>query len=81
MIIAKIIVQKGKSDGRVQILEPPIGVIGDYKAKDIGIDYAGMRIRFNSSFTVNDEEEETHVFETEVQLSYDLLEYDEEVMA
>ena len=80
MIIVKVIVPKGKDAGTVQVLEPPIGVIGSYDAKGIIVQHESRMVSFRSSITVEEKCKEPRVFDTEVELKYDLLEYDEELL-
>ena len=81
MIIAKIVVLKGKRDGMVQIFEPPLpGPVGVYDAKDITVNYDRNVLTFRTSLTVEEEGKEARIFETNVYTKYDLLEFDEEIL-
>ena len=84
MIIAKVVVPKGKKNGLVQMIEPPIGIIGTYDAKEIHINHEKHVIGFKATLFVDPpegQEGETRVFETEVTSGYDLLEYNEELLS
>ncbi|MBE6524472.1 MAG: hypothetical protein E7Z65_06345 [Thermoplasmata archaeon] len=84
MMIAKVIVPKGEYSGIVEMIEPPVGLIGRYEAREIHIDYEGHVIGFKATLFVNPpegQEGETRVFETEVTSRFDLLEYNEELLS